>query len=161
MVAAELRDVPYVEAIQALVVRNYGPSIAMNVQLTFDPPIPDTEDPSRVTPFLNMRYERPIPVMTPGMELDNIYWSGEPGSGGEWVNTEPTPAQVAVTITYESTEGDRYEDRFPLDTNLIRKRTYATSSTSPEAQAKEMVKALKGIQKALSSASRHRPQGGT
>jgi hypothetical protein len=40
MMAAELRDHPYVKATQLLVIKNYGPSIARNVTVTFDPEIP-------------------------------------------------------------------------------------------------------------------------
>src|SRR5450830_287225 len=66
MVAAELRDVKYSEATQILIIRNYGPSIARNVRVSFDPPLPDPEDPSTsVTPFLKNRYSKVIQVLTP------------------------------------------------------------------------------------------------
>src|SRR4051794_36626263 len=62
MVAAELREIPYVKGTQILVVRNYGPSIARNVRVKFDPEIPDPDDPSTsVTPFLKRRYAKPVP----------------------------------------------------------------------------------------------------
>src|SRR5665811_1804934 len=84
MVAAELREVQYVKGTQILVVRNYGPSIARNVRVSFDPEIPDPEDPSTsMTPFLKRRYANALPVLTPGVELDNIYFSGQP-EGGSW-----------------------------------------------------------------------------
>jgi hypothetical protein len=154
MMAAELRDDPYVKATQLLVVKNYGPSIARNVKVTFDPPIPDPPDASSsVTPFLKNRYAKPIAVMTPGMELDNIYFSGESAAQG-WVNREPTPAQVTVTIAYENDEGDRFSDAFPLDVQTIRDRTYATSSSSPEALMKDAAKSLKGILDVAKAAQR-------
>lgn len=150
MVAAELRDVKYSEATQILMIRNYGPSIARNVRVSFDPPLPDPEDPSTsVTPFLKNRYSKVIQVLTPGMELDNLYYVGTPGPKGRFVNSEPTPDQVNVTIRYENDGGDKYEDKFALDTNLIRDRTYVTSSTSPESQRKVMVKSLEGIHQVL------------
>lgn len=145
MVAAELREVPYVKGTQILVVRNYGPSIARNVRVTFDPEIPEPKDPSTsMTPFLKRRYATPLPVLTPGMELDNIYFSGQQ-EGGSWVNREPTPEQVTVRITYENDAGDEFADVFPLDTNLIRNRTYAEPSTSPEAQMKVLAKSAKTL----------------
>jgi hypothetical protein len=145
MVAAELREVPYVKGTQILVVRNYGPSIARGVRVTFEPEIPDPDDPSTsVTPFLKRRYANPIPVLTPGMELDNVYFSGQQ-EGGSWVNREPTPEQVTVTIEYENDTGDRFKDEFPLDTNLIRNRTYSESSASPEAQMKVLAKSVKTL----------------
>lgn len=41
MVAAELRAAPYAHRFQSLIIRNYGPSIARNVVVRFDPEIPD------------------------------------------------------------------------------------------------------------------------
>jgi hypothetical protein len=146
MMAAELRDHPYARATQLLVVKNYGPSIARNVTVTFDPEIPDPSDPSTsMTPFLKARYAKPIAVMTPGMELDNIYFSGERDTAEGWVNREPTPAQVTVTITYENDNRVPFADDFPLDTQIIRNRTYTTSSASPEALMKDAANALKDL----------------
>jgi len=145
MVAAELREVPYVKGTQILILRNYGPSIARNVRVTFDPEIPDPQDASTsVTPFLKRRYAKTIPVLTPGMELDNIYFSGRQ-EGGSWVNAEPTPEQVTVTITYENDAGAEFTDEFPLDTNLIRNRTYSESSGSPHAQMKIIATSAKTL----------------
>lgn len=143
MVAAELRDDPYSDATQIFVVRNYGPSIARNVRVTFDPAIPDPSNPKASgTPFLKRRYAAPIAVMTPGMELDNVYYTGEQ-VGDTRVNREPTPEQVTVTITYENDTGHRFTDEFPLDTNLIRSRTYVESSKSPEARMKVIAESAK------------------
>ncbi len=148
MMAAELRDHPHVRATQLLVVKNYGPSIARNVTVTFDPAIPDPPHPATsMTPFLKNRYATPIAVMTPGMELDNIYFSGERDSTEGWVNREPTPAKVTVTIAYENDNGHQFTDDFPLDTRLIRDRTYTSSSTSPEALMEDAAKSLKGLLK--------------
>jgi hypothetical protein len=82
------------------------------------------------------------------MELDNVWFSGRP-DGGTWVNAEPTPDQVTVRIAYDAPDGTRYEDEFPLDVQLLRQRTYTTSSRSPERQAEEALKALEGIERAL------------
>lgn len=156
MVAAELRDVPYVKGTQILVVRNYGPSIARNVRVSFDPEIPDPEDPTTsVTPFLKRRYANPIPVLTPGMELDNVYFSGQ-REGGSWVNREPTPEQAIAQITYKNDAGDEFTDMFPLDTNLIRNRTYTESSASPEAQMKLLAKSAKTLADLAVGADRRR-----
>ena len=149
MVAAELRDHPYADATQILVVRNYGPSIARNVRVTFDPPIPDPDNPAESgTPFLKARYANPLAVLTPGMELDNVYFSGRQ-QGSTWVNYEPTPDQVTVRIEYEDDEGNEWTDDFPLDTNIIRNRTYTVSSKDPDEQRKALLKAVQGIEKAL------------
>ncbi|MGL5824949.1 MAG: hypothetical protein ACRCYU_09050 [Nocardioides sp.] len=159
MVAAELREVPYVQGTQILVVRNYGPTIARNVRVSFDPEIPDPENPSAsMTPFLKRRYATPVPVLTPGMELDNIYFSGEQQDGG-WTNREPTSEQVTVTIKYENDTGEAFTDVFPLDTNLIRNRTYTKSSAAPEAQLKKLATAAKTLAKlAVETDHRRRDQ---
>lgn len=151
MVAAELQDVPYVRGTQRLVIRNCGPTIARNVNVTFDPEIPDPEPrdtEQSLTPFLKRRYAQPIAAITPGMELDNLWYVGVPEGNG-FRNVEPTPDQVTVHLSYDAPDGTRYDDAFPLDVDVIRKRTYSTSSTSPEAQAKEALKLLKAIQRSL------------
>ena len=151
MMAAELRKPPYTRGIQDLVIRNYGHSIARNVAVTFDPPIPDPpqgQAAQSVTPFLKRRYAEPIPVLTPGMELTNIWFCGE-ASGNTFVNSEPTPDRFTVTITYSGPDGTPYEDQFPLDVALIRAHSYATPSTAPEQQRKEIIKVLGKIEAAI------------
>jgi hypothetical protein len=167
MLAAELRIPPYTRGIQSLVIKNFGPTIARNIRVSFDPEIPDPE-PSKaatsVTTFLKRRYANPIPVLTPGMELDNLYYVGRPSDGVTFENTEPTPPQVTVTIVYEGPDGVSYEEAFHLDVSLLRQRTYVTSSTSPESQAKEALKTFKAIHRAivdLVPESRHEPREGS
>ncbi|GLZ28161.1 hypothetical protein Lesp02_03510 [Lentzea sp. NBRC 105346] len=149
MIAAELRDEPYAFATQILVIRNYGSSIGRNVRVTFDPPLPDPI-PERaaqsVTPFLKARYADPIPVLTPGMELDNIYYSRPQGHDD---NFEPLPDKVTVTIEYDGPDGAHYADAFPLNVDVIRQRTYVTSSAHPSQRMKEAVKQLKEINSTL------------
>jgi hypothetical protein len=158
MIAAELRPVPYVQGSQKLVITNYGPSIAKNVWVTFDPPLPDPE-PSKaaqsMTPFLKKRYESKISVMTPGMALENIYYSGAAGPGGKYINFEPVPDQLTVRIAYEDADGNPYADAFHLDVELVGLTTIATSSTAPEAKLGEIAKALRDIQQHLKR-QRHR-----
>lgn len=152
IIAAELRDVPYVDATQVLVIKNYGSTMARNVRVAFEPAIVIPDDGTKyIAKFLVARYSKPIAVMTPGMELDNIYFSGRAGDDGRWVNREPVPEQVTVTITYETGDErrDTYTDRFPLDTGLIRDRTYVTSSRDPESQAKEALGSLKKLSEGL------------
>lgn len=157
MMAAELRRPPHVPGTQLLVVRNYGSSIARQVVVTFDPPIPDPspEKAARsVSPFIRRRYAETISVTTPGMELSNIWFSGVAGTGGRWENFEPTPERFTVTFTYQGPDGYPYEDAIQLDTGLIRTETLVTSSTSPENQIKEGVKSLATIQGALTQIAR-------
>jgi hypothetical protein len=147
MLAAELRAVPYSDGSQTLVVKNYGPSIAKNVMVTFEPPILMPENTAGLmTPYLIKRYGTPIAVMTPGMELDNLYFSRRPGPHGRFVNGEPLPDQVTVRIAYDSADSPaHYDDEFPLDTDLLRGRTYVTSSTSPDGRAKMALEQLRHV----------------
>jgi hypothetical protein len=159
MMAAELRKAPYTPGTQLLAIRNYGVSIARKVTVSFDPPIPEPapdQAARSVTPLLIRRYDNPIPVITPGMELSNIWYSGQPDSQNGWRNVEPTPDQFTVTITYYGPDGTRYVDPFPLDVDLIRKHTYVNDSRDPKNRIKEGVKALRGIEKAVTRLSRHR-----
>jgi hypothetical protein len=140
IVAAELRRIPYSQGSQALVIKNDGPSVARNVRVTFEPPIPVPADPSTsATPYLKRRYAGPIPALTPGMELENVYKSAIPR------DSEPTPDQILVRVAYQGPDGHRYEDEFPLDTGLLEAHTYITSSAAPESMAKEALNVLKKI----------------
>ncbi len=152
MMAAELRRAPFVPGTQLLVVRNYGASIARNVRVSFDPAVPDP-DPEivarSVAPFIKRRYAEPLPVITPGMELSNIWFSGVQGEGPTWENFEPTAKRFTVTFDYQGPDGYPYNDAFPLDTDLIGTGTQVTSSTSPERQLKDGVRSLATMQEAL------------
>jgi hypothetical protein len=91
------------------------------------------------------------------MELDNLYFVGRSETGGKFTNAEPTPEQVAVKISYDGQDGTPYEDTFNLDVGLLLQRTYTTSSTSPESQAKEALGLLKSMQRAIVEISRSMP----
>lgn len=66
-------------------IRNVGPSVARNVHVTFDPPLPaipsDQADRS-ITAMLSARYARPIPAFMPGVELDTYTWTDVSASRG-------------------------------------------------------------------------------
>lgn len=151
MVAAELRAHPLVEGVQLLVIRNYGPSIARNVKVTFDPEFPDQGEASPVVSFLRKRYTEPVPALTPGMELDNVYyWDDDPAP-------EQIPAQVVVTISYDNAHDPTtpYVEAFHLDTGLLRNRTVITTTKDPSVKMAEVSKSLKSIDATLKA--RRRP----
>lgn len=160
MMAAELRKPPYVLGTQLLVIRNYGPSIARNVKVIFDPPTLPITNPTPeqaaqgMSPFMTRRYAEPIPVVTPGMELINV-WFNARAKGGGWVNFDPTPDRFTVTIAYNGPDGKaRYKDLFPLDVALLRAHTFAASSAAPENQLKGMGESLTKIEKSLAHIAR-------
>lgn len=147
MVVAELRDVPYVDSCQALVIRNVGPSVANNLRVSFDPEIPDPENPAESgAPFLKKRYSTPIAHLAPGVELDNTWFMAD-RPGGE--NIEPMPDQASVRLRYEGPDGTPYDEDYRIDVQVIRNRTYVTSSKDPTSMAKETLKVRKQIAGAL------------
>lgn len=122
VVVAELRHAG-VKGSQSLVIRNYGLTVARDVQITFDPQLPkgDSHPASKI---IRERYRRPIPTMPPGMELKNIYLIGTPGPGPNFVPAEPIPEQVTIVICYKSANSkDSYVDSYLLDTDLIGKES--------------------------------------
>lgn len=152
MVAADLRDHPSVPATHILVIKNFGPTVARNVAVTFHPPLPDPpahREHESVTPYLKKRYAKPIPTIVPGMELGNIYFSGRPAPDGGWQNYEPQPDQIRVTIDLDAPDGAHYTDHFDLDVNLIRNKTTAISSGSPVKQRADVVKSNGEIARSL------------
>ncbi|MEV6490716.1 hypothetical protein AB0M20_19160 [Actinoplanes sp. NPDC051633] len=136
----------------ALVVRNLGPTIARNVQVTFSPSLPElsTEDRS-LTLHLKNRYADTIPTFTPGMEFSNLWFVGRPDGQGTFHNTEPTPDKCTVKINYEATDKTSYVDEFFIDVDLIKAETYAESSTAPEARMKVMASSLTSIDRSLNA----------
>lgn len=153
-VVAELRNEPHARATQLLVIKNYGPTVARDVTVTFDPALPDPSPEiaaQSLTPFLKSRYAEPIPVLAPGTELDNVWFSGqESGDGTGWVNFEPLPDKVTVTISYLAPDGRRYTDEYNLDVGIIRMKTYVSGGTlHPVTQRKETVASLKKIATSL------------
>lgn len=152
-VVAELRNEPHARATQLLVIKNYGPTVARDVVVTFDPPLPDPSQDianQSTTPFLKRRYAEPIPVLAPGTELDNIYFSGKE-SGNGWVNFEPLPDKVTVTISYLAPDDRQYTDEYKLDVGIIRNKTYVSGGTlHPVTQRKETLASLRKIEVSLS-----------
>lgn len=81
--------------------------------------------------------------MAPGAELDNLYFVGAAGGGPEFVPDEPVPEQVTVIISYSSADKkDSYLDDYPLDVDILKKRTTMASREDPEKEQVESLKVL-------------------
>lgn len=160
MVAAEFRDALPSRGDLYLVIKNYGPSVARDVQVTFDPPVPDPapeKADQSIVPFLKTRYAQPISTLTPGAELRNVWYYGIAGPDGSFANSESTPDQVTVTIDYKSADGSRaYSDSYLLDVQILQQETTVTSSLAPEVQLRDGVAALQEISKAAVAMQRER-----
>ncbi len=156
VVAADLVPTPYTKSI-ALVIKNFGPSLARDVNVEFDPALPVAETTSdgqtAIVPFLLRRYAQPIPVLPPGRELSNVYYYSSLAKK----NVEEVPEQLTVTVSYADDQGRRYHDSYPLDVTVIQMGTESVSSRSPERQQEEAVKHLQALSKALTQISRELP----
>lgn len=73
MLVAELWRSTMGSQTQHLVIKNYGASVAREVAVMFDPPLPDTEDTSKSVHWMNERFREPIPVWAPGAAMSNVY----------------------------------------------------------------------------------------
>ncbi|WOC11972.1 hypothetical protein MP11Mi_10530 [Gordonia sp. MP11Mi] len=161
MVAAHLERDPHPTGLGAdLVVKNYGPSVAHSVAITFTPPIEDTGTRSgeaSFVPLLLRRYRSPIPNLVPGMELRNL-WNiankDQTDEYGQYLNDEPIPDRVIAKITYrdspsEDSRTNTYEDTFILDINVLRGEVITTHSDDHLGLHKRSTKALESIESRL------------
>lgn len=146
MVVAELRPAPRSSDAMEFVVRNYGPSLARDLRVSFEPPIPDPHDPSQsVTPFLKQRYASVIPALSPGQELSNIWWSGH-GGAKELENFEPTPDRCKVSLQYRGVRKKVFRECYFIDVDLVKLTTYSVSSTDPGERVGQIAKAIDKIE---------------
>lgn len=102
---------------------NYGPTVARDVTVTFDPPIgePAEDDPMR---HVKRRYAQPIAQLSPGQALGNV-WQTFAIQG----KTSSAPDNCTVTIQY--TDGRRkYLDSFVLNLDAISNESESTASNS-------------------------------
>ncbi|WP_159080292.1 COG1361 family protein [Nocardia suismassiliense] len=117
-------------------VTNVGPSIARNVRVSFDPPLPThgktlAGTPS-LLPYLRRRYSKPIAAWPPGYTLKNEYLfrapdsDGQPDEDGVQPNTDGVPRETAIVFDYTDDDGYLYTDRTPLDPILIQGETWST-----------------------------------
>lgn len=153
-----VRDAHPTSRTAELVVRNYGQSIAYNVELFFDPPIVDkgtATGKNSFVPFLIRRYEKPIPNMMPGVELRSIWFTPGQEINGVIRNDEPIPEMVELTIRYSdrpnfwSRHSNRYRELFVLDLSLIRGDVISTHSDDHLGLHKRSTQALEKVAPAL------------
>ncbi|KAA1378315.1 hypothetical protein [Aeromicrobium fastidiosum] len=141
MMTAEL--VPAVLTDDAdLQINNRGPSPAVNVRVTFDPPLPVLEGADAEglgTPFLQRRYASPIPTITPGMLMTN-YWNSAVD------DREPVPNDFTVRFDYADVRGRYYSDTYHLSLTTLRNQSGSyPANTDPAGLEKRRIKALEAI----------------
>lgn len=129
-----------------LVIENAGQSVARNVKVSFQPPLPDYEttddgQPGVVAPFLRRRYGTPIAMIAPGHMLKNVYSYISAGIND---NVEPVPDEFTVSVHYDDDRGRVYRDSFPLNRNLLGLETQSNPGSSNDA-VKRQNQALEAI----------------
>lgn len=139
--------------------RNYGQTVADDLRVSFDPPLPQVLASERlVTRFLIQRYDRTIAHLSPGQEFRNIWWIGE-AKGGEMLrNVEPTPDRVRVTVTNRGTVRKPYRETYTLDVEDITLETYSTSSSSFPGRLESIDRSLKALSRAADHMAKSRAQ---
>ena len=149
LMTAELRPVPLLRGRSELVISNGGASVAKNVQVDFDPPLPDLNGPGaagKMTPFLRRRYSKPITTWTPGMRFSNVYFAGVPGDNGTFMNNEPLPDEFTVTIQYEDAHRRHYSDRYDLSIGAWSDETFShPGNTDEKGMQKRQIQAIEAI----------------
>lgn len=105
-----------------LVIRNFGPSSAAEVRVSFDPPAPAAEKlaarpDSDLTKWLYLRFVEPVPVWAPGWSTSNVIRAGQD-------SLDP----FTVTLSYDGPDGTGYEERFRLHPDHVLKETSSTPS---------------------------------
>lgn len=95
-------------------VRNFGQSVARDVQLTFTPPLSPRARNDTVAP-VERRYRDTIPNLSPGQELKNT-WQTWTDSG----TLSSAPERCTVRVTYRSGRARRrLSEQFVLDVRVI------------------------------------------
>ncbi len=128
-----------------LVIKNFGPSSAADVRLTFDPPAPAIDDvaalaDSDLNKWLYQRFAEPVPFWAPGWSTSNVIRAGQD-------RLEP----FSVTVSYLGPDGTRYQDQFALHPDHILKETSSTPSKTdnPVELGQQGVSALQALVRTL------------
>ncbi|MFD0773961.1 hypothetical protein ACFQZ2_08485 [Streptomonospora algeriensis] len=147
VITATLRKGPSMShGVTYLVIENAGQSVARDVEIDFDPPLPEYEttsdgQPGIVAPILRKRYANPIPILAPGHRLKNIYSYIGVGHDG---NVEKVPDQFTVHAKYTDDRNRKYNDSFPLDREVLGLETQSSPGGSNE-PTKRQNKAIEAI----------------
>lgn len=106
-----------------LVIKNFGPSGAADVRVSFEPSSPSIEavnalPDSDMFKWIYLRFAEAIPYWAPGWATSNIVRAGD----------ENVFLRLTVHLSYSGSDGTRYAERFPLNPDVVLKRTSAGPS---------------------------------
>lgn len=119
-----------------LQISNRGPSVAKNVRVLFDPPLPTANlrklnensipqikfHSSLIGRISQIFEDESFDTWMPGVKITASYWAvnrKEKLSGNSVVSAEGVPGRQAVIIKFEDENGEEYCDRFVLDIRTI------------------------------------------
>lgn len=130
-----------------LMIKNFGSSVAVDVQVAFDPPAPSIEEvatlpDSDMAKWLYQRFEEAVPMWAPGWSTSNVVRAGQGP-------LEP----FTVVLSYVGADGTPYVERFPLHPEHILKETTSTPSKTdnPIKLGQQGVAALQALVRAIRS----------
>lgn len=127
-------------------IENCGQSVARDVSVTFDPPMPSYEktsdgQPGVVAPMIRKRYDRPISMIAPRHGMKNIYSYVQVGHDG---NVEPVPESFTVAVRYTDDHQRSYSDSFHLDLGNLKFETQSNPGDGNDPEIRQN-KALEAI----------------
>lgn len=105
-----------------LTIENVGASLARDVQVTFDPELPDTSTPQwRYGAYFRRMFADSIRTFGPGQELSNPWWTHQDVAA---------PDTCTVSFRYRDAQGRAYSDEFVIAIAPYRELLTVTSSGS-------------------------------
>ena len=131
MMVAVLRPTGTMSA--GLVVSNAGPSIARDVKVSFDPPLPahattSAGEPS-IIPFVRNRYSKSIAAWAPGYTARNefLILGDDKDEHGRLINEDGIARETDIVFDYQDDDGNHYSERMSLDPTLIEGETWSVN----------------------------------
>ena len=155
LVFARFRESENSDSSYELVIGNSGQTAARDLTVTLTPAFEETALADKLVRMIADRYESPIGVLPPGVELTNVWWSGSDQGDNELVNHIATPDDVTVRVSYKGNRFRRYNNTFALEAKSMKLKTYSVSSTSMPGMTKSIRDSLKTLSTEIKQINRY------
>ncbi len=112
-------------------ITNAGQSIARNVAVTFDPPLPTHERSSdgenSIIPLLRRRFAKSIGAWAPGHTVHSelLISDGTRDDEGQLLNVDGIPRETTIVFVYEDDDANSYTEKMSLDPTLLEGETWS------------------------------------
>ncbi|MGW0251159.1 hypothetical protein ACWDYH_31475 [Nocardia goodfellowii] len=121
------------EGSSGIEVTNVGPSIARDVQVTFDPPLPTHEKTkdglNSMLPWIRRRFAKPVGAWAPGYtvrsEFVSIAKDRKVDEDGISLNSDGVLRETVIVFRYRDDDGNKYSDQMSLDPMLLQGETWS------------------------------------